>query len=312
LTKIFSLEKALNIKDMHCLKITIVIILTSCLILPLFAFDNWVELHDRADQITSVQAFEELQEDPDSLEAKYVLALTYLDEHNKDKAQPLFIEILEEDPSNIAAQWGAADIVRRNHDLDEAKKQLMDIIAKDKTFAPAYISLSYLTFMQADFNGSLRYAIRARKRGRKNIDLNNYKRAYLMEGGSRGMLSHYSGPFSKMIHAFKILPTLHKAEKLKPDDAEVYYGLGGFYFLAPKVLGGNLDKALYYLKKAIKADPLFVDPYVRLAQVYRNMGNEDKYNVYLGIALRLDPKNELAVDVKTRTCKFLCEQSPDE
>jgi tetratricopeptide (TPR) repeat protein len=294
------------------LRAILIVILASTLSLPLFAFDNWIELHEKADQLTSAQAFEEMQRNPDSLEAKYVLALAYFNEHNKDKAEPLFVEILEEDPSNIAAQWGAADVVRRNHDLDRARKELMRIISEDRTFAPAYISLSYLRFMQVDFADSLRYAILARKLGPKRVDFSNYKRAHLMEGGARGMLSHYSGPLSKMIHGFKILPALKRGEKLKPDDAEVYYGLGAFYFLAPRVLGGNLEKAQEYLEKSIMADPLFVDPYVRLAQVYRHMGDEDKYNEYLNIALKLDPGNELALDIKTRTCNFLCEPSPDE
>ena len=297
---------------MYCFKVIISIALALFFTFSLFAFDNWIELHEQADQLSSTQAFEELQKDPESLEAKYVLALTYLNEHNKDKAYPLFVEILEENPSNIAAQWGVADIVRRNHDLDQAREQLMDIITQDKTFAPAYISLSYLRFMQAEFADSLRYAILARKLGRKNIDLSNYKRAYLMEGGARGMVVHYGGPISKIINGFRVLPTLKRAEKLKPDDAEVYYGLGAFYLLAPKFLGGNLDKALDYLKKSIMADPLFVDPYVRLAQAYNLKGDKEKYDEYLGIALKLDPQNELALDIKTQTCNFLCESSPDE
>ncbi len=294
------------------LKLLISVVSICILTLPLFAFDNWIELHEKADQLSSIDAFEELQQNPDSLEAKYVLALTYFTEHNHDKAKPLFIEILEEDPSNIAAQWGMADVLRRDHKRDKAREELKRIISKDRTFAPAYISLSYLRFMEVDFTDSLRYAILARKLGPKRVDSGNYKRAHLMEGGSRGMLAHYSGPLSKMIHGFKILPALKRGEKIKPDDAEVYYGLGAFYFLAPKILGGNLDKAKEYLEKSVMADPLFVDPYVRLAQVYRHLGNEDKYNEYLNIALKLDPQNELALDIKTRTCNFLCEPTPDE
>ena len=74
----------------------------------------------------------------------------------------------------------------------------------------------------------------------------------------------------------------------------------------PTVLGRDLDKAQELFEKAAQAEPLFPDIYVRLAQIAKARGDEQRYNELLDKALELDPKNELAADIKNRTCKFIC------
>ena len=120
------------------------------------------------------------------------------------------------------------------------------------------------------------------------------------------MLAYYGGPFAKMLHGTAIFPNLKKAERLQPDSPAVLFGLGSFYFLSPKIIGGNINKAEEYLKKAIAGDPLFVDAYVRLAQVYKNKGEREKYNEYMQKAMKIDPENALAFDEKSGKCKFIC------
>ncbi|MFH0827206.1 MAG: hypothetical protein V1923_04920 [Candidatus Omnitrophota bacterium] len=39
------------------------------------------------------------------------------------------------------------------------------------------------------------------------------------------------------------MPNLKKAEKMQPDSAGVTFGLGSFYFLAPRIVGGSKQKA---------------------------------------------------------------------
>ena len=84
------------------------------------------------------------------------------------------------------------------------------------------------------------------------------------------------------------------------------FGLGSFYLLAPAFAGGDINKAEEYLKKALAADPLFADVYVRLAQVYKLKGDKDNYRFYLEKAFKVDPENQLAVDIKSGKCKFIC------
>jgi len=142
--------------------------------------------------------------------------------------------------------------------------------------------------------------------GEKRVDLSNRVRAYLMLGGAKGMIAHYGGPFSKLINGTAVLPTLKSAQKLQPDSAGVLFGLGSFYLLAPRLAGGDIAIAEDYLQRAIKADPLFADAYVRLAQLYKAKGQMQKYSEYLAKALEIDPANEVALDTESGACKFAC------
>ena len=122
------------------------------------------------------------------------------------------------------------------------------------------------------------------------MDLSNYTRAYLIIGGSYGMLAKYGGPLSKVFNGTQVLPNLKKAQALQPDSAAVLFGLGSFYFLAPAIAGGNINKALGYLMRAVVVDPLLADAYVRLAQVYRMKGDNANFEKYLNRALQIDPE----------------------
>lgn len=84
------------------------------------------------------------------------------------------------------------------------------------------------------------------------------------------------------------------------------FGMGSFYLLAPAIAGGSLDKAEEYLKKAINTDPLFADSYVRIGQLYKLKGDNEKYEMYLNKAFEVDPLNELASDIKSGRCGFIC------
>jgi Tfp pilus assembly protein PilF len=128
-----------------------------------------------------------------------------------------------------------------------------------------------------------------------------------MVSGAKGMIAHYGGPLSKLINGTAVLPNLKKAQVLQPNSAAVMFGLGSFYLLAPPLAGGNLGKAEEYLKKAITIDPFFADAYVRLGQFYKIKGDNQKYSFYLNKALEIDPQNELANDIYSGKCKFICD-----
>jgi Tfp pilus assembly protein PilF len=111
---------------------------------------------------------------------------------------------------------------------------------------------------------------------------------------------------SKIINGTQVLPNLKKAEGLQPDSSAVSFGLGSFYFLAPIIAGGNRQKAKEYLEKTIETDPLFADAYIRLAQLYKMLGDEKTSKDYLNKALDIDPQNTLVQDFRSGRCKFAC------
>jgi len=183
---------------------------------------------------------------------------------------------------------------------------LEDIINKHPDFAPAKISLAYISFIQRDFNRAVRLADDVIHQGQETVDLSNYVRAYGLHAGAKGMIAYYGGPLSKVVNGTFVHSTLRHAQKLDPQSPAVLFGLGSYYLLTPPFLGRDLEMAEEYLMRAIERDPRFPDVYVRLAQVYQLKGEQEKYNEFLAQALALDPQNELALDIKNRTCKFVC------
>jgi tetratricopeptide (TPR) repeat protein len=267
---------------------------------------DWKRLHEEADKKDVKEAKITVEKNPDSLDNLYILALVYLNHHKDPEAQEAFKAMLAIDPSSVEAQWGLAEALRRRKEIKESESLLVKIMKSSPEFSPAYISLAYIRYTQADFKEAIRLALKVKKQGRDNVDLSNYARAHAIFAGAKGMIASRGGPLSKLINGTQVLPNLKKAEGLQPDSPAVLFGLGSFYFLAPRIAGGNVAKALEYLERAIAADPLFADAYVRLAQIYKSNGDDKKYKFYINKALEIDPDNELARDEIAGICKFNC------
>ncbi|MCK9615370.1 MAG: hypothetical protein M0R48_07700, partial [Candidatus Omnitrophica bacterium] len=254
-------------------------ITVAALAIIFFAFVNpchaldWKKIHEEADKKDIKQAKSIQQENPQSQEAFYLLGLVYLNEYKNNEAGSTFGIMLNNNPDSIEAKWGLAEVLRRGHKLDKSEKILNEVIKENPQFSPAYISLAYIRYIKLDFKGASQLAYRVIKQQRKNVDATNYVRALLLYAGAKGMIAHYGGPISKIINGTSVFPALDTAQKLLPEYPGVYYGFGSFYLLAPKAIGGDIDKAKEYLEKAIKADPFFADSYVRLSQAYQLKGD---------------------------------------
>ncbi|MFA6281035.1 MAG: hypothetical protein WCY05_00855 [Candidatus Omnitrophota bacterium] len=287
------------------IKISLLFVAVLVFINPGYALD-WKNLHAEADK-KGIEGMVKIQRGyPDSLENLYLLGLSYLNKHMDKKAEIVFNEMLAKEPGLIEAKWGLAETLRRSHRLDESENILKEIINKQPSFSPAYISLAYIKYTKMKFNDSVILSSKVIKQGKNNVDSINYVRAYLILAGAKGMIAHYGGPLSKVINGTAVFSTLKKAQKISPEYSGVLFGMGSFYLLAPGFVGGDINKAEDYLKRAITADPLFADAYVRLSQVYQLKGDSGKVQTYLEKALRIDPGNELAMDIKNGNCKFVC------
>ncbi|MBI3990945.1 MAG: hypothetical protein HY350_02235 [Candidatus Omnitrophica bacterium] len=287
-------------------KITLLIVFLSLLCFKLCFGMDWVRLHEEADKKSLLDALSAIQRNPESKEDLYALGLVYLNLHKDKDAGEVFKELLAIDPDLTEAKWGNAEVLRRQHRLEESEKSLEEIIRYNPRFSPAYISKAYIRYTWGDFNQAVKLAAFVLKEGRHKVDLSNYVRALLLLGGTKGMIAHYGGPLSKVINGTGVLPNLKKAKALQPDSPGVLFGLGSFYLLAPHLAGGDRQLAEEYLQKAINADPFFADPYVRMAQLCKLKGDNNKYQAYLNKALEIDPLNELALDISRGTCRFIC------
>lgn len=267
---------------------------------------DWKVLHERADKTILTEALKNAEESSDSADSLYILALAYLNLHQDNNAQELFTKVLTIAKDAPEGKWGIAEVMRRQHKTGESEKLLNEIVRTNPKFFPAYISLAYIEYINLDFKGCMHLAYKVIRQGKDGVDLSNYVRAYVLAAAAKGMLAHYGGPFAKLFNGTTVLSTLKKAEKLQPDAAGVLMGLGSFYLLAPQFAGGNLSKAKSYLERAAKADPFLADIYVRLAQVYQRQADRKNYELYLEKALNIDPQNELALDIKSGRCRFIC------
>ena len=262
---------------------------------------EWKSLHEKADGLSLNQALDGLKQG-DSADNLYVLGLVYLNQHQDKDAKAIFLKV--NDP--VRGKWAAAEIARREHRLNQAEKGCQEVIIRQPDFYPAYITLAFIKYLRLDFPQAARLAAKVIAQGKDKVDLSNYTRAYSILAGANGMIAHYGGPFSKAINGTQVLSNLRKAQKLQPDSAGVLFGLGSYHLLAPVFLGRDINKAEYYLKKAIQADPGFADAYVRLAQVYKAKKDMKGYESNLAEALQVDPGNELALDIKNGKCAFIC------
>lgn len=278
---------------------------------PAYALD-WKRLHDASDTLTVAQARQKVVDANNAPEARYVLALTCLYEYKNQEAQEIFTALAQSDPDECAYQWGLAEMLRRDYQIPESKKILEQVIARCPQFPSAHMTLAYIKFNALDFNGAVASASKVAHMPPSQVDTSNLVRAYMLIGGAKGMIAHYGGPLSKFINGPQVLPNIRKAQKLKPDNPGVYFGLGCYYFLAPGIAGQNTFKAIEYFKKAVEADPMFADAYVRLAQAYRVQGDVAEYENHMRKALELEPKNILALDAQSGECKFLCRGMEDE
>lgn len=284
------------------------LILTVILIFSVsFCFGlDFKALHTKADNLNLTAALRNADKEPRSSEALYLLGLVCLDQHKDKEAVVAFKKIQSLNPQAYEAEWGTAEVLRRQHRIGESEEMLERIIKNHPDFYPAYNSLAYIRYRQLRFADALRLANAVYAAGQGNVDLSNYVRSLVLMSAARGMLAHYGGPISKIIDGLAVLPLLKKAEGLQPRSPAVLFGLGSFYMLAPGFAGADQEKAEFYLKEAINADPNFPDFYARLAQLYRIKGDNPKYEGCIKKALELDPQNELALDIKNGKCRFIC------
>jgi len=259
-------------------------------------------MHENADNLN----ISDLQEEASTIGYQYLKGLVFLNKHKDEKAEEAFKNILNSDKNQIEARWGLAEVMRREHKLKKSEEILKEIIEERTDFSPAYISLAYIEYTTMDWKQAIRLAEKVIDQGRDKVDTSNYVRAYLIIAGSRGLIAYHGGLFTKLFEGLRVFSTLKKAAKIRPDSAAVALGMGSFYLLAPAIAGGDIDKAETYLKDAIESDPLLADAYVRLAQVYKAKGDPERYKAYLDKAVRIDPGNELANDIKSGKCNFIC------
>ena len=92
----------------------------------------------------------------------------------------------------------------------------------------------------------------------------------------------------------KVKAENERALALDANDPRVYASLGRQYFMAPRMFGGDNDKAIESFRKSIQLDPQFDETYVWLAMALRKKGDSAGADQALQTALKLNPSSAFA------------------
>lgn len=273
-------------------KIILVSLILIAAIVPFFIFKNITCPFKRQPGIQIIKSIE--KDKTTKLLNEALVSLKF----RKDRdALVIFEMILLEQPDNLDALWGKAEILRRAYNFEEAEKIFNDVLVKCPGHASSLISLSYIRYHDNKFSEALKIL----KQVLKQLDLEreNKALAYMLIGSINAKKASLGGFFCKVVYGTRIKGCFEKAKSIAPDLAEVRLGLGSFYLLAPKIAGGDVDRAIEELECAVQLTPDFATANARLAQAYRKKQILDKYNFYLQRAKELDPDNEVVKEIET-------------
>jgi tetratricopeptide (TPR) repeat protein len=98
----------------------------------------------------------------------------------------------------------------------------------------------------------------------------------------------------------KVKAENERALALDAKNPRVYASLGRQYFMAPKMFGGDNDKAIESFRKSTELDPQFDETYVWLAMALRKKGDNAGADQALQTALKLNPQSAFAQKVAAK------------
>jgi tetratricopeptide (TPR) repeat protein len=121
----------------------------------------------------------------------------------------------------------------------------------------------------AAYSDGLQWAKRAVAADDNNAD------AHYARFANQGRIMQLEGAVNPL-NLLAVNRELDRALELNPNHADALAARGGMYRQLPWVLGGNLDKAVDYLSRAIALDPDACGSRIELAETYRDMGHTER------------------------------------
>jgi tetratricopeptide (TPR) repeat protein len=102
------------------------------------------------------------------------------------------------------------------------------------------------------------------------------------------------GMFAGPKYGPKIKAENQRAQELDPNDPRVFASLGREYLNAPKMFGGDVDKAVESFRKSTQLDPKSDETFVWLGIALRKKGDAAGAQQAFNEALRLNPRSTFA------------------
>lgn len=120
------------------------------------------------------------------------------------------------------------------------------------------------------------------------------------------LLTGYA-PITELLSLAKKSRNLYERSlKINPSHFHSLLGLGLIFFHAPKIAGGNIETAFYYLKKAEENAKFNYQKYVIyvwISQVYFKLKDKENYNKYISLAEKIYNNNNFLKTAKEYNLK---------
>lgn len=156
--------------------------------------------------------------------------------------------------------------------IDEAIKILEKVIREEK-FEDAYclISRAYLT--KGDMLKSKKERIECYEKGAKWAEegiklFEDSACVHFWYSANLGRLSDLKGVLKALSLVPRIRAHFEKSIELEPNNPEFLDGMAMFYVELPKIMGGDVDKGIELLERAIELDPTLTILYLDLGYTY--------------------------------------------
>lgn len=165
--------------------------------------------------------------------------------------------------------------------LMDSKILLDEVLEEDSENEEAMWQLSRLYYIlgdeTTDKNQKFEYYEKGQKTAEDLIKLNdNNPEGHFWLGVNLGRIGQVRG----VMKSLSLVPTIRrefeKALELDPEHTGAMDGLAVLYYELPGIFGGNLNKSLEYLNKAIAIDSNYAILYVDFAKVYMKRKEYDE------------------------------------
>ena len=188
------------------------------------------------------------------------------------------------------------------HTLLMARQAFADCLQRDANNAPCAYDLarteSYLIRVkesQKDKKAADRWLDSAIESARRLVALNDKSaEAHALLADLYGAKIGSGGALAAMRYGSKADGENQRAFQLDANNPRAHQVAGRKALYAPRMFGGDIDKAIESFRKAATLDPRSDEAFVWLAIAYRKKGNETSAKSAIAEALRLNPRSVFA------------------
>lgn len=183
----------------------------------------------------------------------------HLADSNLLRSQKIFEDILNLNPHNEAALKGMAEINYALGDKATSQNQKLHFFGQGMALAETLIKVN-----EKNPWGHFWYAA-------------NY-----------GEICQIRGVMKSLAGLKKLRTEFNRALELDPQNSDAIYALGILFLKTPSFAGGDKEKGLLYLRRAIEFDFNFTLPYLDLAEHYIKLQNYDKAKELLNAVIKME------------------------